>query len=83
MAWACTMPEELSVVPRGLVCLANLDTRHHAVHRAIWELLDKERTNASIRYRLVDIDEQYSHSKAKVRLRLSSPVRQPMIVRFR
>ena len=70
------MPEELSVVPRGLVCLANLDTRHHAVHRAIWELLDKERTNAAIRYRLVDIDEQYPHSKAKVSLSLAPPVQQ-------
>ncbi|CAF2858872.1 unnamed protein product [Rotaria sp. Silwood2] len=65
MAWACVMPEELSVVPRGLVCLTNLNTRHHPVHRSIWELLDKERPNAPLRYRLVDIDEQYPHSKAK------------------
>jgi hypothetical protein len=68
MAWACLMPEELSIVPRGLVCLANLDTRHHQVHRSIWELLDKERPNAPLRYRLVDLDEQYPHSKAKVGL---------------
>jgi len=68
MAWACIMPEELSIVPRGLVCLANLDTRHHPVHRSIWELLDKERANAPLRYRLVDLDEQYPHSKAKVYL---------------
>jgi hypothetical protein len=66
MAWACLMPEELSIVPRGLVCLANLDTRHQPVHRSIWELLDKERANAPLRYRLVDLDEQYPHSKAKV-----------------
>lgn len=66
MSWACLMPEELSVVPRGLVCLANLNTRHHPVHRAIWEFLDKERPNASLRYRLVDIDEQYPNSKSKV-----------------
>ena len=66
MSWACIMPEELSVVPRGLVCLANLNTRHHSVHRAIWELLDKERPNASLRYRLVDVDEQYPASKSKV-----------------
>ncbi|UJR26957.1 hypothetical protein I4U23_008264 [Adineta vaga] len=65
MAWACIMPEELSVVPRGLVCLANLDTRHQSVHRSIWELLDKERPTGPLRYRLVDIDEQYPHSKAK------------------
>ncbi len=66
MAWACVMPEELSIVPRGLVCLANLNTRNHPVHRSIWELLDKERANAPLRYRLVDLDEQYPHSKAKV-----------------
>lgn len=66
MAWACVMPEELSIVPRGVVCLAHLDTRHHPVHRSIWELLDKERTNAPLRYRLVDFDEQYPHSKPKV-----------------
>lgn len=66
MAWACVMPEELSIIPKGLVCLANLDTRHQAVHRSIWELLDKERPNASLRYRLVDIDEQYPRSKQKV-----------------
>ncbi|CAF0949450.1 unnamed protein product [Adineta steineri] len=65
MAWACIMPEELSIVPRGLVCLANLDTRHQSVHRSIWELLDKERANVPLRYRLVDIDEQYPTSKAK------------------
>ncbi|CAF4925577.1 unnamed protein product [Rotaria sp. Silwood1] len=65
MAWACVMPEELSIVPRGLVCLANLNTRQHPVHRSIWELLDKERANAPLRYRLVDIDEQYPRSKAK------------------
>jgi hypothetical protein len=66
MAWACIMPEELAIVPRGLVCLANLNTRHHPVHRAIWELLEKERANAPLRYRLVDIDEQYPTSKSKV-----------------
>ncbi|CAF2034081.1 unnamed protein product [Rotaria magnacalcarata] len=65
MAWACAMPEELSIVPKGLVCLANLDTRHQPVHRSIWELLDKEKPSAQLRYRLVDIDEQYPHSKAK------------------
>lgn len=72
MAWACIMPEELSVVPLGLVCLANLDTRHQSVHRSIWELLDKERPNAPLRYRLVDIDEQYPHSKAKVSFQIAS-----------
>jgi hypothetical protein len=66
MAWACIMPEELSIVPRGLVCLANLNTRNHPVHRSIWELLDKERPNAPLRYKLVDVDEQYPQSKAKV-----------------
>ncbi|CAF4934626.1 unnamed protein product, partial [Rotaria magnacalcarata] len=66
--WACAMPEELSIVPKGLVCLANLDTRHQPVHRSIWELLDKEKPSAQLRYRLVDIDEQYPHSKAKVSL---------------
>lgn len=68
MSWACIMPDELSVVPRGLVCLANLNTRQHSVHRAIWELLDKERPNAPLRYRLVDVDEQYPVSKSKVSL---------------
>jgi len=66
MAWACIMPEELSIVPRGLVCLANLNTRNHPVHRSIWELLDKERPNAPLRYKLVDVDERYPQSKAKV-----------------
>jgi len=65
MAWACLMPEDLSIVPRGLVCLANLETRHQSVHRAIWEQLEKERVNPPLRYRLVDIDEQYPHKKAK------------------
>ena len=60
------MPEELSITPQGLVCLANLDTRHRPVHRSIWELLAKERVKATLRYRLVDIDEQYPRSKAKV-----------------
>ena len=67
MAWACLMPEDLSVVPRGFVCLANLETRHQPVHRAIWEQLEKERPNPPLRYRLVDIDEQYPQKKQKVK----------------
>ena len=66
MAWDCIMPEELFVVLRGLVCMVNLDTRHQPVHRSIWELMDKERPNSALCYRLVDIDEQYPHSKPKV-----------------
>lgn len=65
MSWACLMPEELSIVPRGLICLANLNTRQQPVHRSIWELLERERPNAPICYKLVDIDEQYPHSKQK------------------
>lgn len=60
------MPEELATVPRGLICLANLHTRQNPVHRSIWELLERERPNAPICYKLVDIDEQYPHSKPKV-----------------
>lgn len=68
MAWACVMPEELSVVPRGLVCLTNLDTRNQPVHRSIWELFEKERNNAPLRYRLVSVDEEYPRSKSKVNI---------------